>query len=45
MVQLWKNGTMLSIITESEANQLVRKGIYRKINSQAIDWIPKKERL
>ena len=38
-VQMWQKGVMMSVISESEAKELVKSGIYRRINSQAIDWI------
>ena len=37
--QMWQNGLMMSVITESEANELVESGTYRRINNQAIDRI------
>ena len=39
-VQMWQKDIMLSVITESEANELVESGTYKRINSQAIDLIP-----
>ena len=39
-VQMWQKGTMMSVISETEAKELVESGTYRRINSQAIDWIP-----
>ena len=38
-IQYWQNGIMIGIISHKEAIKLVDSGIYRIINSQAIEWV------
>jgi hypothetical protein len=37
--QLWQNKIMITLISQSEASELISTGAYRIINSQAIEWI------
>ena len=38
-VQLWQNGIMITLISETEATELINDGNYKVINDQAIEWI------
>ena len=44
MTQVWQHGNLEDVITEHEANQLIREGTYRRVGTDAIALIPPEEK-
>ena len=44
MTQVWQHGNLMFVITEVEAEALIREGTYRRVGTDAIALIPPEER-